>query len=186
MFNIEGSELIFLLLIALVILGPEKLPEAIRKFTKGYAEFKKMASGFQGELRDVLDEPMRELRGTADAMREAAKFDLDGTDTKPTPGADRPAVSEIKREAGLNFGSANPKPAPTPRRDTGLNFGSANPRRQTRIARADDAAAASESTPIAEPTATELVSTEPSLAATPAEAEPAADATPAVAEDTTE
>lgn len=180
MFNIEGSELIFLLLVALVILGPEKLPEAIRKFTKGYAEFKKMASGFQGELRDVLDEPMRELRGTADAMREAAKFDIDVTDTKSTSGADRPAVSEIKREAGLNFGSANPKPAPTPRRDTGLNFGSANPRRQTRIARADDTSAATE------PTATELISTEPSLAATPADTEPATDATPAVAEDTNE
>ena len=71
MFNIQGSELIFLLLVALVILGPEKLPDAVRKFTKAYTEFRKMANGFQGELKQVLDEPMRELRETADAMRDA-------------------------------------------------------------------------------------------------------------------
>ena len=55
MFNIQGSEMIFLLLVALVILGPEKLPEAVRKFAKTYAEFKKMANGFQGEFRQALD-----------------------------------------------------------------------------------------------------------------------------------
>ncbi len=142
-FNIEGSELIFLLLIALVILGPEKLPEAVRKFTKGYAEFKKMASGFQGEMRNVLDEPLRELRGTADAVRAAAKFDLD-PDAGVTPdSAATPGVSQIIREKGLNFGSAAPRETPTPRREAGLNFGSANPRRQTSISRADHADAGS-------------------------------------------
>ena len=69
MFNVQGSELIFLLLIALVVLGPEKLPDAVRKFTKAYSEFKKMANGFQGEMRSVLEEPMRELRDTADLMQ---------------------------------------------------------------------------------------------------------------------
>ncbi|MEQ1698890.1 MAG: twin-arginine translocase TatA/TatE family subunit [Ilumatobacteraceae bacterium] len=178
MFNIEGSELIFLLLIALVVLGPEKLPEAVRKFTKGYAEFKKMASGFQGELRDVLDEPMRELRGTADAMREAAKFELDLDEGSTKSGAEKQAgVSEIKREPGLNFGSANPKQAaPTPRRETGLNFGSANPRRQTRIARADDTGAVETAADAPAPTAP---------AGDPAVDTSAPDA-PAVAEDTTE
>ncbi|HAN35122.1 MAG TPA: twin-arginine translocase subunit TatB, partial [Acidimicrobiaceae bacterium] len=91
-FNIQGSEMIFLLLVALVILGPEKLPEAVRKFAKTYAEFKKMANGFQGEFRQALDEPMREFRETANAVRDAAKFDIDGI-TSP---------------------SATPEPAPTP------------------------------------------------------------------------
>lgn len=76
MFNLSGSELIFLLLMALVILGPEKLPEAIRKFTKTYGEFKKMSTGFQTELRDALDEPMREMRETAEALRRSV--DVEG------------------------------------------------------------------------------------------------------------
>ncbi len=147
MFNIQGSELIFLLLIALIVLGPEKLPDAIRKFGRAYAEFKKMANGFQGELREALDEPMRELRETSDMMRAAVNFNEDDgaapAATPETPATPPPA----KREQGLNFGSANPRRTPpndpaaeaaasdeaaaaTPvQREPGLNFGSANPSR---------------------------------------------------------
>ena len=81
MFNLSGSELVFLLLLALIILGPEKLPEAVRKFGKTYGEVKKMSSGFQNELRSALDEPMREMRETADALRKS----VDLESTEPTP-----------------------------------------------------------------------------------------------------
>ena len=77
MFNLSGSEIVFLLLIALIVLGPEKLPEAVRKFGKVYAEAKKMSTGFQSELKSALDEPMREMRETADAFKKAANFDFD-------------------------------------------------------------------------------------------------------------
>ena len=77
MFNLSGSEIVFLLLIALIVLGPEKLPEAVRKFGKAYSEFKKMSSGFQSELKTALDEPMREMRETAEAFKKAANFDFD-------------------------------------------------------------------------------------------------------------
>jgi len=76
-FNFSGSEIVFLLLIALIVLGPEKLPDAVRKFGKTYAEFKKVTSGFQSELRSALDEPMKEMRETADALKKAANFDID-------------------------------------------------------------------------------------------------------------
>lgn len=77
MFNLSGSELIFLLLLALVVLGPEKLPDAIRKFGRIYAELRKMSTGFQSELRQAMDEPMRELRETAELTRRAVTFDPD-------------------------------------------------------------------------------------------------------------
>jgi sec-independent protein translocase protein TatB len=76
-FNFSGSEIVFLLLLALIILGPEKLPEAVRKFGSTYAELKKMSNGFQSELKQALDEPMREMRETADALKKAASFDVD-------------------------------------------------------------------------------------------------------------
>lgn len=82
MFNLSGSEIVFLLLIALIVLGPEKLPDAVRKFGRMYAEFKKMSTGFQTELKSALDEPMREMRETAEAIKKAADFefnaDVDG------------------------------------------------------------------------------------------------------------
>jgi sec-independent protein translocase protein TatB len=135
-FNIQGSEMIFLLLVALIVLGPEKLPDAVRKAGRAYAEFKKMANGFQGELKTALDDPMRELRDTAEAMRQAVNFDTPAADPEPEAAAEPPP---IVREPGLNFGSANPRPKPevppepavepTPIvREPGLNFGSANPR----------------------------------------------------------
>jgi len=71
-FNLQGSEIIAILLLALVVLGPEKLPDAVRKFTKTYSELKKMSTGFQSELKSALDEPMRELRETANLVRDAA------------------------------------------------------------------------------------------------------------------
>lgn len=69
MFNLTGSEIIILLLLALIVLGPEKLPEAIRRFGQIYAELRKMSQGFQSELRQAIDEPVRELRSTAEMAR---------------------------------------------------------------------------------------------------------------------
>jgi Tat protein translocase TatB subunit len=92
-FNFSGSEIVFLLLLALIILGPEKLPDAVRKFGKTYAEFKKVTTGFQDELKSALDEPMREMRETADALRKAAQFDLD---FDPTPSPHDAAIAEEK------------------------------------------------------------------------------------------
>src|SRR5258706_7069574 len=88
MFNLSGSEVVFLLLIALIVLGPEKLPEAVRKFGKVYAEAKKMSTGFQAELKSALDEPMREMRETAEAFKNAANLNFD---LEPDAAPDEPA-----------------------------------------------------------------------------------------------
>jgi sec-independent protein translocase protein TatB len=101
MFNLSGSEIVFLLLIALIVLGPEKLPEAVRKFGKAYAEIKKMSTGFQSELRTALDEPMREMRETAEAIKKAADFNFDDDMTAANDTAVEPEESP----------SASPAPA---------------------------------------------------------------------------
>lgn len=51
-----------ILLLALIVLGPEKLPEAIRRFARVYGEIRKMSTGFQSEFKTAFDEPLRELR----------------------------------------------------------------------------------------------------------------------------
>lgn len=60
-----------ILLLALIVLGPEKLPDAIRRFGRIYGELRKMGTGFQSEFRNAFDEPMRELRETAQLTRDA-------------------------------------------------------------------------------------------------------------------
>lgn len=110
MFNLTGTEIVVILLLALVVLGPEKLPDAIRRFGRTYSELKKMSTGFQQEFRSALDEPMREMRDSADLLRRSADFSVDRppdlrpaetgrADTSPAepttelPFADRPAGS---------------------------------------------------------------------------------------------
>ena len=97
MFNISGSELVFLLIIALVVLGPDKLPDAARKAAKAYADFKRMVAGLQDEVKSVLDEPLRELRETAELAKQSATFDFDNRDkpdVQPAPPAPPPVTAE--------------------------------------------------------------------------------------------
>ena len=58
MFGIGMQELVIVLLIALIILGPKKLPEIARALGKGFAEFKRATDDFQENLKvDIEEEP---------------------------------------------------------------------------------------------------------------------------------
>lgn len=74
MFNLQGSELLIILLLALVVLGPEKLPEAMRKLGEFVGQMKKMSAGFQQEFKSAVDDPMREVRDTASLLRDSVDF----------------------------------------------------------------------------------------------------------------
>ena len=88
-FNLSGSEIVVILLLALVVLGPEKLPDALRRAGRTYAELKKMGNSFQAEVKSALDEPMKEMRETADLLRKAADF---SGETERLAGAAAPAA----------------------------------------------------------------------------------------------
>jgi sec-independent protein translocase protein TatB len=115
-FNVTGSELIIILLIALIVLGPEKLPEAVRKFGRVYGELRRMSQGFQSELRDALDEPMREVRNTVNTVKSG--FDDDDAEMRMKgPVDDGPPVpqhGEIRGPGVGDDGGTAPPPAPEP------------------------------------------------------------------------
>jgi sec-independent protein translocase protein TatB len=58
MFNIGGGELLVILLVALIVLGPNRLPSAARQVGQFMGELRRLSSGFQQELRDALEEPL--------------------------------------------------------------------------------------------------------------------------------
>jgi Sec-independent protein translocase protein TatA len=80
-FNFSGSEIIFLLLAGLVVLGPERLPGLIRQVGKVYGDIRRTTQGLERELRDTFDEPMKDLRSTADSIRSG----FGEIDTEPSP-----------------------------------------------------------------------------------------------------
>ena len=55
MFNVGGGEIVVILLVALLLLGPEKLPETARKVGKFMAEVRRVTSGFEEEVRSAMD-----------------------------------------------------------------------------------------------------------------------------------
>ncbi len=58
MLNVGTPELLVIAVVALLVLGPTKLPEAMRKVGQAVGELRRMSSGFQSELRDALQEPV--------------------------------------------------------------------------------------------------------------------------------
>jgi len=57
-FNVGTPELLVILLVALIVLGPNKLPEVARQIGKALAEVRRLGAGFQAEMRDAMD-PVR-------------------------------------------------------------------------------------------------------------------------------
>lgn len=121
MFNLQGSEIIIILVLALVVLGPEKLPGAMRKAGQLYAELKKMSSGFQDEFRAALEEPVKEVRDTANMLRDSADFTKlqEGERGEKPKSATVPVVSDDADDgsdvtAGEPAGRADPRPRVTP------------------------------------------------------------------------
>lgn len=56
--SLGGAEILVILVVALLVLGPERLPEAARQVGRVMAEVRRMSSGFQAEIRDAMQTPV--------------------------------------------------------------------------------------------------------------------------------
>ena len=57
MFNIGPSELILVLILALVVFGPSKIPEIGRSLGSGIREFKRASQEMSSQMNSFLGEP---------------------------------------------------------------------------------------------------------------------------------
>ncbi|MBX3025502.1 twin-arginine translocase TatA/TatE family subunit [bacterium] len=72
MFGIGMPELLVILVVALVVLGPKRLPEVAKALGKGLAEFRKATADLTEELRGAQTMIEREARETDRATRPPA------------------------------------------------------------------------------------------------------------------
>lgn len=88
MFNVGGMELLVIAVVALVVLGPDKLPGALRQFGTVVGELRRISQGFQTDLRGAI----------ADAERDAAR----GADAAgPAPDNHDPGAAQAVAQAEL-------------------------------------------------------------------------------------
>jgi sec-independent protein translocase protein TatB len=108
--------LVVLFVIALVVFGPEKLPELARMLGKATAEFRKMTTDFRFALEDEVRELDRQKRirdeETAAAANAAqvAPCAPEGTVERTLPPADATAQVETPQPPPPDADPAKPKP----------------------------------------------------------------------------
>ncbi len=69
MFGIGSTELLVILVVALIVIGPSKLPDLMRTLGKGMAEFRRMSADVKSTLDAEVDRAERESR-QAEAKKE--------------------------------------------------------------------------------------------------------------------
>lgn len=89
MFGIGIGELIVIAIVALLFIGPQKLPEVARQFGKFFVQFKRVTSEARQAVDDVIKEAEREvIREEHQKFREALEA------SKPVSGITTDAISE--------------------------------------------------------------------------------------------
>jgi TatA/E family protein of Tat protein translocase len=93
--SLGGAELLIILVLALLLFGPRKLPEIGRTIGKGLTEFRKATSEFKTNLEREVD--LKDVKDARDTIREAKqeiKSTIDGArrfEVPVTPPAPKPA-----------------------------------------------------------------------------------------------
>ncbi len=105
--NLGAAEILVILVVALIVLGPKRLPEAGRQVGKALAEMRRWSRGIQTEIKDafdVVEEPP--MVSTEQVTAEAARVEA----SRPEAAA-APSSSETSPPAPTE--PAVPSSAPT-------------------------------------------------------------------------
>jgi sec-independent protein translocase protein TatB len=106
--SLTGGEVFLVLILALVILGPERLPEMARTIGQWMATLRRMTADLQGEMREVMDDPaMQSIREVGEFVAQPRKklsemvaaadaFNETETDTDPASASGPDSDPEVE------------------------------------------------------------------------------------------
>jgi len=122
MFGMSGSELLIIAILALVLLGPERLPGVARTLGRVGRELRTVANGLKAEVQAGLGDDselgrtagqtMREVRQAADGLRAMVMSGLDEGGRGAAPAAPAPATAAEAPAPVANSAAAPPTGAP--------------------------------------------------------------------------
>jgi len=114
--SLGTPEIIVIFVVALIVLGPERLPNIARQMGKAMGEFRRMSSGFQDEIRKAIDDPTEYTPKFPNRAPSSSNPPASGPPSSTTPPpADGP--SPVARPAVPRDASELPPPPDDPSRN---------------------------------------------------------------------
>ena len=115
MFNVGGGEILMVLVVALLVLGPERLPGAARSVGRAIAQLRQMSAGVQSEFREAFDADelreglaaVRQVTNLGSAMRSELFSAANSFGTSPDSSTQEPGHSTYSQPPsnGSSYGS---------------------------------------------------------------------------------
>ncbi|OIQ51118.1 Sec-independent protein translocase protein TatAd [Pseudodesulfovibrio hydrargyri] len=110
MFGIGGPELLIICVVALIVIGPQKLPELLRSLGKGVAEFKRVGN----EVKSTLDDEVTKAEAAArkkevDAELARRKAEKAKQEEAAESAAEAPAAESAAEAQAETAGEAEPE-----------------------------------------------------------------------------
>ncbi len=110
MLNFSPEKLFLVGLIALIVLGPNRLPQAARTLGRFMAELRRMSAGFHDEVRDALGEPTEVFQSALSDLRAPANMGRSVRDAITSTLTPPPANHNGQAAAGGLNGASTPAP----------------------------------------------------------------------------
>ncbi len=97
--NLGGGEILVILLIGLIVLGPKRLPEASKQVGKTIRQVRQTSRNFQAELEAAIEDPSIEEAARQkgrEMLENEKKKSLHSDESKPS--ADLSIESEVAKD----------------------------------------------------------------------------------------
>jgi len=108
--NLGFSEMLFIFLLALIVVGPRRLPELARQFGRIMAEIKRASNDFQAQVQEEVRQ--LEIEETAKKLEKATGLEEIGLDeVEPAPPTILAPEGVVVREANSAGEKTNPEAA---------------------------------------------------------------------------
>ena len=120
--SLGPAEILVILVVALIVLGPKRLPEAGRQVGRAIAEVRRWSQGFQDEIRNAVDfDPGPPSYPKPPPGTEPSSMPMVPAETRPpadqaaADAAPAPAPDDAPTDAPADLGSSAPSAGEPPR-----------------------------------------------------------------------
>jgi sec-independent protein translocase protein TatB len=111
--TIDPAKILVVLVVALIVLGPEKLPSVARQAGKAWGDFRRFRARLETEVRGTLGEGPESLGGALGEIHDTLRDAVSAADVSTVPGPPDGARPS-PQSAGATYRPGSPSGGPPP------------------------------------------------------------------------